>query len=265
MITTWKQEKLAEHHFAQVVGNIGISAHGVSDKLLLSSSYDEIGIDCVAEVVNDLLCVGATPAHMVAYIGAPEDVVDEIKKGLVAGASLAGISISRMEIEITEKVESLVGFGIGVVNTIVANKLDIGDEIVGLPSSGLHTTSIDLAYEILGDNVNLLTPTRMYTDDIAKIRDEGVTIHGLFNLSSISELSRSGGGVDLSVSNWPDVVPQIFDDLKAAAPDLILEELFNMGIGFAVVGPEGTFALMERVVDCTLLGHCVEKLDTKHT
>ena len=78
---------------------LGICTDGVGSKILVAEQmgrFDTIGIDCVAMNVNDLICVGATPAAMLDYIAverADPDVFAQLGRGLAEGARQAGVSI----------------------------------------------------------------------------------------------------------------------------------------------------------------------------
>src|SRR5579871_3011211 len=110
---------------------LALSTDGVGTKILLAreaNRWEPIGIDCVANNVNDLICVGAVPLALLDYIATDridESVLDEIARGLFLGAELAGIAIPGGEIaQIGEMLASspsggptldLVGTAIGAV------------------------------------------------------------------------------------------------------------------------------------------------------
>ena len=99
---------LESGYFATVIdiGNLGLAmtTDGVGTKLLVAQmmeKYDTVGIDCVAMVVNDLVCVGAEPVSMLDYIAvekADPVVFEQIGIGLQRGANYANVSISGGEI-----------------------------------------------------------------------------------------------------------------------------------------------------------------------
>ena len=83
---------------------IALTTDGVGTKIMLAeeaSRWEPIGVDCVANNVNDLICVGAVPLALLDYIATDridEGVLDEVARGLFLGAELAGIAIPGGEI-----------------------------------------------------------------------------------------------------------------------------------------------------------------------
>ncbi len=122
--------------------------------------FDTIGIDCIAMNVNDLICVGAEPIALVDFIlcrEATPEICGEIGKGLRAGAELAGIEIPGGEIAQVGDVVSgieLGGSAIGLVDLdeiVTGERIEPGDALIGLPSSGLHSNGYTLARKVLAD------------------------------------------------------------------------------------------------------------------
>src|SRR6202050_4255547 len=83
---------------------LALTTDGVGTKILLArqaNRWEPIGIDCVANNVNDLICVGAVPLALLDYIATDridEDVLEELARGMYLGANLAGIAIPGGEI-----------------------------------------------------------------------------------------------------------------------------------------------------------------------
>src|SRR6202522_3805448 len=83
---------------------IALTTDGVGTKIMLAEEanrWEPIGVDCVANNVNDLICVGAVPLALLDYIATDridEAVLDEVARGLFLGAELAGIAIPGGEI-----------------------------------------------------------------------------------------------------------------------------------------------------------------------
>src|SRR6202451_846586 len=83
---------------------IALTTDGVGTKIMLAEEanhWEPVGIDCVANNVNDLICVGAVPLALLDYIATDridETVLDEIARGLFLGSELAGIAIPGGEI-----------------------------------------------------------------------------------------------------------------------------------------------------------------------
>ncbi len=165
---------LASGYFATIMHlppgpAIALTTDGVGTKIMLAEEarrWEPIGIDCVANNVNDLICVGAVPLALLDYIATDridEGVLDEVARGLFLGAELAGIAIPGGEIaqigEMLAKSETgaptldLVGTAIGAVpvgrTPLDGSNVVPGDVVIGLPSSGLHSNGYSLARHAL--------------------------------------------------------------------------------------------------------------------
>src|SRR6185503_1902189 len=133
--------------------------------------FREIGIDCVANNVNDIICLGAEPVALLDYIAIntiDEDVLEDLARGLFEGASEAGISIAGGEIaqigEMLSRSEQgvtldLVGSAFGIVGLsserddlpriIDGSNVAPGDSIIGIASSGIHSNGFSLVRRVL--------------------------------------------------------------------------------------------------------------------
>ncbi|MBV9381911.1 MAG: phosphoribosylformylglycinamidine cyclo-ligase [Streptosporangiaceae bacterium] len=155
---------------------LALTTDGVGTKILLAreaNRWEPIGVDCVANNVNDLVCVGAVPLALLDYVAIDridEGVLDEIARGLFLGAELAGIAIPGGEIaQIGAMLASsegggpmldLVGTAIGALpnaaqpgqatrEPVDGSAVRPGDVVIGLPSSGLHSNGYSLARHAL--------------------------------------------------------------------------------------------------------------------
>src|SRR5215469_16220172 len=132
---------------------LALSTDGVVTKILLArdaNRWEPIGIDCVANNVNDLICVGAVPLALLDYVATDridEGVLEEIARGLYLGADLAGIAIPDGEIARIGSLADasgrrpmldLVGTAIGALppgrGQVDGSGVRPGDVIIGLPS-----------------------------------------------------------------------------------------------------------------------------------
>src|SRR5271154_3987280 len=83
---------------------LALTTDGVGTKILLAreaNRWEPIGVDCVANNVNDLICVGAVPLALLDYMATDridEGVLEELARGMYLGAGLAGIAIPGGEI-----------------------------------------------------------------------------------------------------------------------------------------------------------------------
>ncbi|MDO3376587.1 phosphoribosylformylglycinamidine cyclo-ligase [Geoalkalibacter halelectricus] len=250
------------------------STDGVGTKLKLAfmmDKHDTVGIDLVAMCVNDIVVQGAEPLFFLDYLAtgklAPEKAVD-IVKGISAGCVEAGCALiggetAEMPGFYAEGEYDLAGFTVGVVDNskiIDGSSITVGDRIIGIASSGLHSNGYSLArkvfFETMGlqldarlDGVEpplgeaLLTPTRIYVKPILNLLRD-------FNLKGIAHIT--GGGI---TENVPRVLPRhcraviecaswpksaLFEALRSGGniEDAEMYRTFNYGIGMVLIVPE---------------------------
>ncbi|MDQ4047868.1 MAG: AIR synthase related protein, partial [Actinomycetota bacterium] len=165
---------LGSGHYANVLRltermGLALSTDGVGTKLIVAEQlgrFDTVGIDCIAMNVNDVICVGADPLALLDYIAveqAGDEVLTEIARGLKAGAEDAGVEIPGGELAVVPELIrghpspngiDLVGMCVGLVgleSIVTGKKIEPGDAIVGLPSSGAHSNGYTLARRALPD------------------------------------------------------------------------------------------------------------------
>jgi phosphoribosylformylglycinamidine cyclo-ligase len=261
------RQAIGPGHYASVIRlddrtGIALSADGVGTKLLIAERLDrweEVGIDCVAMNVNDLVCVGAEPLAMLDYVAVPHaepDVMRDLGRGLRRGAELAGIEIPGGELaQIGEIVRGLdlVGacFGTVELDAIVTGAgIEPGDPVLGLPSSGLHSNGYTLARraldgipmedERLGRPLGdvLLEPTEIYVPAVLELLRSPAEVRGLAHVTSggVGNLLRLNEEAGYEIDD-PLPVPPIFELIRehASVSDDEMHEVFNMGCGFCCV------------------------------
>lgn len=258
-------------HFAALVDfgkkAIAMSTDGVGSKILIAKQmekYDTVGIDCIAMVVNDILCVGAEPIAMVDYLAVEHpnpEIAKEIGKGLKTGCQQAKIAMIGGETASLPKIIKdfdLAGTGIGTVDKnkiITGTEIKDGDIILGITSSGVHSNGLSLARKALLDIANykvtdklptdnsvtvgeaLLEPTIIYVDPIIELLNSDVEVHGLGHITGggFSNLKRLNHNMTYIIDNLPEPLP-IFKAIQATGiEDKEMYHVFNMGIGFAVI------------------------------
>ena len=218
---------------------LALTTDGVGTKILLArvaNRWEPIGIDCVANNVNDLICVGAVPLALLDYMATDridEGVLDEVARGLFLGAELAGIAIPGGEIaQIGDMLADsagggpmldLVGTAIGALPplaegwrpALVGSAVQPGDVGIGLPSSGLHSNGYSLARHALfkkgGMSMNdqvpgtarrladaLLQPTRVYVNAAEALWAAGITPRGMAHISGGGLLNIARLAADVS-------------------------------------------------------------------
>ncbi|MEM2725368.1 MAG: phosphoribosylformylglycinamidine cyclo-ligase [Candidatus Nezhaarchaeales archaeon] len=256
---------------------LALHADGVGTKVLIAqlmNRYDTVGIDCIAMNVNDLICVGAEPIAMIDYLAvekSDEDMIAEIMKGLVRGAEMAGIAIVGGETAVMPDVIKgavegrgfdLAGLSIGVVDVdkvIMGDKIQVGDAIVGVKSSGIHSNGLTLARKVLLEHAalnvhsyvnelqctvgeELLKPTYIYVKPILELLRKGLEVHGLAHITggSFTKLLRiAPQGLGFKLDNMPEphVIFKLIQSLGRIS-NWEMYRTFNMGIGFCVVVPK---------------------------
>lgn len=248
---------------------------GVGTKLkiaFLMDKHDTVGIDCVAMCVNDIICSGAEPLFFLDYIALgknrPEKVADIVKgvaEGcLMAGCALIGGETAEMPGFYPEDEYDIAGFAVGIVDKdkiIDGSKINEGDELIGLASSGLHSNgfslvrkllnptkeklqeNIELLGGILGDE--LLKPTRIYVktilDLIEKFEIKGIAhITGGGFIENIPRMLPEGLRAQIDKGSWPAL--PIFKLLQNAGniKETEMFNTFNMGIGMVIAVNKGT-------------------------
>jgi phosphoribosylformylglycinamidine cyclo-ligase len=257
-------------HYASVIRldertGIALSTDGVGTKLLVAEQlgrFDTVGIDCVAMNVNDVICVGAEPLAMLDYIAidrAEPAICEEVGVGLARGAELAGIEIPGGELaQLGEMVRGVdlsgACFGTVALEEIVdGSAVQLGDPVIGLPSSGIHSNGYTLARSALdglpldedpegrlgrplGDV--LLEPTEIYVKPILELLRSDAEVRGLAHITSggLGNLSRLAAEVRYEIDD-PLPVPPIFELIRerSGASDEEMHEVFNMGCGFCCV------------------------------
>ncbi|MFA6761267.1 MAG: phosphoribosylformylglycinamidine cyclo-ligase [Sulfurimonas sp.] len=238
---------------------------GVGTKLKLaidSAKHDTVGIDLVAMCVNDLICNFGTPLFFLDYyatgklsISAATDVVKGIAQGcLEAECALIGGETAEMPGMYHGDDYDLAGFAVGIAEKSQMDrvaKVEAGDILVALPSSGLHSNGFSLArkvlFETMGMNFNdefngkalietLLEPTRIYVKTFKALKDKIVALAHI-----------TGGGI---VENLPRVLPDnlmaqidkssiktlpIFELISKHVDESEMYRAFNMGVGMILV------------------------------
>ncbi len=247
------------------------STDGVGTKVLIAhmcNKHDTIGIDLVAMCVNDIIVGGASPISFLDYLAVGKldlDIATDIIKGIAEGCrqaqcSLVGGETAEMPGLYNGSDYDLAGFVTGIVDRdaiIDGSDIRLGDKIIGLASSGLHSNGYSLVRKICFDELGLgvdseipelgcplgeelLKPTRIYVRSVLNV---------LKNFKINGMVHNTGGGF---IDNLPRVVPKgykavidtaswqrppIFSFLatKGAVPDHEMYRTFNMGIGLMAI------------------------------
>jgi phosphoribosylformylglycinamidine cyclo-ligase len=271
-------------HYASVLRvtdelGIAIATDGVGSKLVVAEQADRletVGIDCVAMNVNDLICVGAEPIALVDYLAVEEvdpQRLARIGVGLKLGAEAAGCEVPGGELAVLPELirghPSPQGFdlcatAIGTVaikDIILGDRIAVGDAMIGVPSSGLHSNGYTLARRALQEQGGLslddtppelggasvadalLEPTVIYVRAVLELLRSEVDVRGLAHITGggVTNLLRLGLGYAIE---QPLPVTPVFDLVArlGAVEAAEMWEVFNMGCGLVAIVPEADAA-----------------------
>ena len=246
---------------------------GVGTKLKLAflmDKHDTIGEDCVAMCANDVICTGASPMFFLDYMALGKNIPEKVAT-IVAGVaegckkancSLIGGETAEMPGFYPVDEYDLAGFCVGIVDKkkIINNKtIEIGDKVIGLKSSGVHSNGFSLVrkvFDVNKENLNeyveslgctvgeaLLKPTKIYVKPILKLIEQ-VKVKGISHITgggfyeNMPRMLRDG--VSLKIDKNSYEVPPIFKLIaeRGNIPERDMYNTFNMGIGMAVIVPE---------------------------
>lgn len=247
------------------------STDGVGTKLKIAfmmDKHDTVGIDLVAMNVNDIITHGAEPLFFLDYIATSKLDINtgkEIIKGIAEGCKQAGCALiggetAEMPSFYKKDEYDLAGFVVGVVDRsklIDGSTISVGDRIIGLYSSGLHSNGFSLVRKLFFDVLKmrpdtyirefgktlgeeLLIPTKIYVKPVMGLLKN-------FNIKGIVHIT--GGGI---IGNLPRVLPQrcravihrgtwkvppVFEYIKEKGRISEIEMLrtFNNGIGLLLI------------------------------
>jgi phosphoribosylformylglycinamidine cyclo-ligase len=241
---------------------------GVGTKLKLAietNTHDTIGIDLVAMCVNDVVVQGAEPLFFLDYyatgrldVDIAARVIEGIAEGcLQAGAALVGGETAEMPGLYTGADYDLAGFCVGVVEKdaiIDGTRVQPGDAVIGLASSGPHSNGYSLirkllavagatsATQLAGRPLleQLLAPTRIYVKSLLAL-SRALPVHALAHITgggltdNIPRVLRPGLEVVLQRSAWPRSA--VFEWLAQTGriEEVEMHRTFNCGIGMIVI------------------------------
>lgn len=271
---------------------------GVGTKLKLAflmDKHDTIGEDCVAMCANDVICTGASPMFFLDYMALGKNIPEKVAT-IVAGVaegckkancSLIGGETAEMPGFYPIDEYDLAGFCVGVVDKkkIIDNKtIEVGDKVIGLASSGVHSNGFSLVrkvFDINKENLNeyieelgttlgeaLLKPTKIYVKPILKLIKE-VKVKGISHITgggfyeNMPRMLREGVALKIDKNSYK--VPAIFNLIakKGNIPERDMYNTFNMGIGMCVIVPaneaeKAIKILNEAGEEAYLIGEVVE-------
>ncbi|MGQ9795015.1 phosphoribosylformylglycinamidine cyclo-ligase [Desulfosoma sp.] len=247
------------------------STDGVGTKLKVAvwaDKHDTVGIDLVAMCVNDILAQGARPLFFLDYLAMGSidlDRVEAIIRGIVAGCkqancSLIGGETAEMPGFYPDNEYDMAGFAVGLVDNadiIDGSTIRVGQQIVGLASSGLHSNGYTLVRRIVMDELGLkpdsyleecgrtvaeelLEPTRIYVEPVLRLLRQ-FPIKGMAHITgggfpdNVSRILPKQCQAVIDPSAWE--MPPVFRFLQEAGKLSPKEmyRVFNCGIGYVIV------------------------------
>jgi phosphoribosylformylglycinamidine cyclo-ligase len=247
------------------------SADGVGTKLkvaFLAGRHDTIGVDLVNHCVNDILVQGAEPLFFLDYLATGRlspAIAEAIVCGMATacrdnGCALLGGETAEMPGFYADGEYDVAGFIVGAVDRarlITGRTIAVGDVLLGVPSSGLHTNGYSLARRVVFEHLRLqvdsyvpelsrtvgealLEPHRSYLSMVKPLLDAG-RIKGMAHITgggitdNLPRVLPHGTAAVVDTSAWK--VPPLFTWLERSGniprPDML--RTFNMGIGLIIV------------------------------
>ena len=244
--------------------------HPLDERRLLAATIDSIGTkpivarprgklrncgaDMAAHGINDVITCGADPLVLLDYVAAASvdpDQVAELVEGAAkvcreAGVALIGGETAEMPDVYREHELDFAACCMGIVERdrlMDGSAVRAGDVVVGFPSSGLHANGFTLVRRVLEqedyDGDDLLAPTRLYLNDVRRLRDRAhafahVTGGGI--LGNLSRVIPDGLHAEIDWNSWER--PPVYEWLGRHVKEEEMRRVFNLGIGFCAVVPE---------------------------
>ena len=232
---------------------------GVGTKVRLANTdqdYYNIGFDCVAMCVNDMVCHGAQPHSFLDYYATSPLVpknATQVIRGIAdacksVGCNLVGGETAELPSVIVNGGFDVAGFCVGFAernDVITGSRIKSGDAIIGLASSGLHSNGFSLVNSLIGTRElslteDLLTPTRLYVNPILELHEK-IGLNGVANITggglqeNIPRIVPKHLHARIDVDTWQ--IPEIFRRIQKAADidDAELLRVFNCGIGMTII------------------------------
>ena len=263
-------------------GLFSLDLHGLEKPVLVSGTdgvgtkqriaqlmdrHNTVGIDCVAMCVNDIICCGAKPLFFLDYIAIgkniPEKVVSlvsGVSEGCVrAGCALIGGETAEHPGTMKPDDYDLAGFAVGVVDRdkiLDKNKMQPGDVVIALPSSGLHSNGYSLVRKVFDvENADLgqyygelgcelgeelLRPTKIYVRPVLAAV-EAADVRGISHITGggfYENIPRCiPDGLCAKIEKKALRIPPIFPLLSrmGGISDRDMFNTFNMGTGMVLV------------------------------
>jgi len=244
------------------------STDGIGTKPIVARPRGKLrncGADMAAHCINDVATTGADPLFLLDYVASAEidvEQVAELVEGAAgvcrdAGCALVGGETAEMPDVYREEELDFAATCVGIVARdalVDGSRVRRGDVIVGFPSAGVHANGFTLVRRVLEledyDGDDLLAPTRLYLDDVRRLRDRA---HAFANVTgggipgNLARVMPDGLRAEFDWDAWHR--PPVFEWLARHVEEEELRRVFNLGIGFcAVVEDPGDELVIGRIV-----------------
>ncbi len=252
---------------------------GSKMKFAISSNTNEtIGIDLAAMSINNIISTGAKPLFFSNYVGMKNidyETIEKITVGMVETCKKSDCVMIGGETTFIPDMYlpgdyDLVGFTLGVVDKeklLGGNKIQKGDLILGLPSSGLHFSGFRELQEIMSKKEFkledrfphttrsfkeiLLTPTRVYYQQIRKVLSNNCKVHAMKQVAhglydDIYEILPEKFGIDFQEFQMHEIFKTIMEMGEIEEKDMF--KYFNCGVGMVIFVPQDEFENVERSI-----------------
>ena len=261
---------------------------GVGTKLDLTNKFkkfDSIGEDLVAMCVNDLIVQGARPLFFLDYIAIGKINLNKVKKilqGILNGCKksnckLIGGETAEMPGIYDKNKFDLAGFSVGIISKkklIQKKNVRVGDIILAIPSSGLHSNGYSLIRNLLKRykipknlNKELLKPTKIYVKEVIKLNEKRL-------INSAAHIT--GGGITENlVRSIPDglsakidlskiKIQKIFRWIKSCnLSDKEMLRTFNCGVGYCLIVNKKKVNIVKRYFQNNFIPYTIGRIERK--
>jgi phosphoribosylformylglycinamidine cyclo-ligase len=249
--------------------------------------------------VNDIVVQGAKPLFFLDYLSMGKldietatDIIKGIAKGCKeANCALIGGETAEMPDIYNPNEYDLAGFSVGIIDNdkiVDGSEIRVGNELIGIASSGLHSNGYSLARKVcfeklklktddyipeLGRTIGeeLLEPTRIYSEPVLRILKD-FPIHGLAHITgggisdNITRIIPKACKAEINKGSWE--TPAIFSFLQDAGniSNAEMMKTFNNGIGMiAVVQEKSSQEIMERLQGMNEKVYVIGKIVERNT
>ncbi len=275
---------------------------GVGTKLKIAfemDKHDTIGIDAVAMCVNDVLAQGAEPLIFLDYVAQGKTVpakVEAIVSGIAEGCrqsncALVGGETAEMPGMYENGEYDIAGFTTGVVDKdklIDGTQVKVGDTLLGIESSGVHSNGFSLVRKIVKDaNLDLhkvyheldpnktlgevlLTPTNIYVREVLEVIHT-LDVHGVAHITgggfdeNIPRILCEGQGIYVEEGTWPILPVFSFLEKYGKVDHREMFNIYNMGIGMVLALPSADVSKAQEILakynrKSYVIGHVTDKV-----